>query len=344
MAKRVTIKDVASAANVSIKTVSNVLNDTGSMRPETRMRVREVMDELGYALNVSARSLKTGNSRLIGLGVLDFTQPFAAYLTDRVIAAARARQYGVIVNTYEISDRGDPLFVEDVFHVGADGWIFAMLPIGQEERMSERSFPVVVAGDSSPRITVDTVTMPHERSVQDTTGRLLDAGCRSVALLGAMPEADDLGYYFGGVEEMQLLRVRGYLKAFAQRGMDIDPSLLIPCARLDNASGVEAAACLLERDSLPDAVVCLNDAMALGALHELQAHGVRVPDDVQVVGFDNVPEGQYSTPGLTTIDPMLDDYARHAVDLLIRRIEGYAGPPRSYCTDYRLIERASTRL
>ena len=88
--------------------------------------------------------------------------------------------------------------------------------------------------------------------------------------------------------------------------------------------------------------MCLNDALAIGVIHELQRRGVRVPQDMQVIGFDNVPDAGYCMPGLTTIDPHVDDYARHAVDMLIARIEGSADPFRTYVTSYDLVRRAST--
>ena len=106
MAKRVTITDVARETGVSIKTVSNVLNNTGSMRPETRQRVQDAIERLGYRVNVSARAMKTGGTKLIGLAITDFCQPFMPYLADSIVAAARSRGYAVITDTY--NSAGDP--------------------------------------------------------------------------------------------------------------------------------------------------------------------------------------------------------------------------------------------
>ena len=103
MAKRVTITDVARETGVSIKTVSNVLNNTGSMRPETRQRVQDAIERLGYRVNVSARAMKTGGTKLIGLAITDFCQPFMPYLADSIVAAARSRGYAVITDTYNSS-------------------------------------------------------------------------------------------------------------------------------------------------------------------------------------------------------------------------------------------------
>ena len=110
------------------------------------------------------------------------------------------------------------------------------------------------------------------------------------------------------------------------------------------SGGRDAVAGLLDDPDAPrpDAVMCLNDALAIGVIHELQRRGVRVPQDMQVIGFDNVPDAEYCMPGLTTIDPHVDDYARHAVDMLIARIEGSADPFRTYVTSYDLVRRAST--
>ena len=145
-------------------------------------------------------------------------------------------------------------------------------------------------------------------------------------------------------EGTQALRAQGYVKAFEERGLSVNWRYVIPAESMNQREGMRVTKAMLDKLPCPDVVVCLNDAIALGAIHELQRRGLRVPDDVQVVGFDNVPEAEYSVPALTTIDPHIDDYAKHAVDMLIDRIEGYSGPARTYTTDFTLVERASTRL
>lgn len=145
-------------------------------------------------------------------------------------------------------------------------------------------------------------------------------------------------------EGTQALRAQGYVKAFEERGLSVNWRYVIPAESMNQREGMRVTKAMLDKLPCPDVVVCLNDAIALGAIHELQRCGLHVPDDVQVVGFDNVPEAEYSAPALTTIDPHIDDYAKHAVDMLIDRIEGYSGPTRTYTTDFTLVERASTRL
>jgi len=123
VAKRVTITDVARETGVSIKTVSNVLNNTGSMRPETRQRVQDAIERLGYRVNVSARAMKTGGTKLIGLAITDFCQPFMPYLADSIVAAARSRGYAVITDTYN-SAGGLAQAIPETKKLAADGWTF----------------------------------------------------------------------------------------------------------------------------------------------------------------------------------------------------------------------------
>lgn len=345
MPKRVTIKDVAKEAGVSFKTVSNVLNNTGSMRASTRERVEDAIVKLGYAVNLSARSLKTGTTGLIGLSIFDFSQPFAPYLSDQVIDYARQRGYGVIVNTYGQGGDGLASVMDNAAMLAADGWfVFIDQPLANEGALLEQPYPLVVASDYESYGKVDKVTMPNVEGVRQATGRLLDAGCRSIALFGACEGNRDYDYYMNASEGTQEMRVRGYNRAFEERGLRPDMNMLFSWGLMMSDSGVHAVNHMLQQGVRPEAIVCLNDAMAIGTLHGLEANGLRVPDDVQIIGYDNVPESQFSNPSLTTIDPHVRDYVEHGIDMLIERIQGYDGPARTYTTDFTLVERGSTKL
>ena len=343
MRRRVTIKDVAKEANVSIKTVSNVLNHSGSMRPETRERVKTAMTKLGYQINMSARSLKTGATGILGLGIFDFTQPFGAYLADKVIETARERKYGVVVSTYSSGGSGIRTIIDETYHLAADGWIFFVeRPLRDKGILLSQTYPLVMTGDYRPYGKADFVTMPNTEAERFATGRLLDAGCRRLALVGA-PAKYSRRSVFSAVEGTQELRVRGYIQAFEERGLEVDSSLIVSLPRLMTDEGIKAADFLLDDHPDVDGIICLNDAVAYGVMHQVQKRGRSIPEDIQVVGFDNTPEGNYSNPALTTIDPLIDDYARVAVSMLIERINGYAGPVRTYTTGFELVERDSTQ-
>lgn len=343
VAERVTIKDVARESGVSIKTVSNVLNHTGSMRPETRQRVQAAMKTLGYRLNTSARSLKTGATRLIGLGIFDFSQPFAPYLADKVIDAARRRGYGVITCTYGFDGEGLPSIIDETYRLGADGWLFfAVRPL--EAAILDQSYPIVLAGDYWAHDKVDWVTMPNEQAMHDVTARLIETGARRIALVGAPMDMRNLRRIMAAKEGTAELRMQGYLRALEEAGLPIDWNVVVPCDLINREGGATAASWLMHGMEMPDTILCLTDAAAFGAMAELQRHGIRVPQDVQVIGFDAVPEGEYATPSLTSIDPQVAQYAEKAVDMLIERIEGFEGPARTYVSDFSLVERASTQL
>lgn len=368
--RRPTIRDVARVAGVSIKTVSNVTNGKGSMRQETRERVERAMQEVGYSLNVSARSLKTGSSGLIGLAVFGFAQPFASMLAQRVIVQARRRGYNVVIDTYEGGESGGFTgIMEETRFLPADGWIyFAAQPIADAMLTGGRSIPFVIAGDWLAHGRADVVTMPNVDAARVATGKLLDQGRRRIALLGAPAGEPDLQTLRSATEGTSDLRAKGYAQAFTDRGLEVPWDLLLPVEDLTYQCGADAVGRLTgdtgtdgpgtgdaadgqgpgaAASNLPgdvDAIVCLNDALALGAVHGLVGAGRRVPEDVSVIGFDNIPEGGFFTPELTTIDPHMDDYARAAVDMLMERIEGYTGPARTYTTDFDLVVRRSAEV
>lgn len=345
MSGRVTIKDVAKEANVSIKTVSNVLNHTGSMRPETRERVEAAIKRLGYTLNVAARAMKVGGTRLIGLNIFDFSQPFAPYLADCVIASAKRREYGVIINTYGMSVNGLPESIADTYRLGADGWIFFTgMPLAQEGQLLHQPYPLVLAGDYLSYGKSDMVTMPNIDSVCATVGKLLDSGVDDIALIGMRTDERDWRTLATATEGTDVLRAQGYVKAFEMRGKQWNPQRLLTMDQWTHTGGSQAVDKLLDGGKHPQAILCMNDALALGAITQLQRRGLRVPQDVQVIGYDNVPETKYAMPGLTTMDPHVEQYADRAVQMVIERIEGYDGPARTFVTPYDLVERDSTML
>ena len=229
--------------------------------------------------------------------------------------------------------------------LGADGWIFfTERALENKGEVLQQPYPVVLGGDYLSYGKCDQVTMPNTEAVRFAVGRLLDTGVRTIAVIGASPDMHGWEDVRDQRDGTQSLRIQGYVQAHEERGLTVDWRYVIPLLGWNQHGGVQAAASMLDSLPCPQAVLCLNDAIALGAIHELQRRGLRVPADVQLIGFDNVPESEYSVPALTTIDPHVDDYAKHAVDMLIERIEGYSGPARTYTTDFTVVERASTKL
>lgn len=178
------------------------------------------MDKLNYTINLSARSLKTGTTGLLGLAIFDFSQPFASYLADQIIVCAREHHYGVIINTYGQNEHGLARAMRQANNLAADGWIvFADHAMGQHSKMLDQSYPLVLTGDWDAYGKVDQVTMPNVEAMRYTTNRLLDSGYRSIALFGA---DGSLGarHYRQATEGTQELRVQGYMQAYEEHGIE----------------------------------------------------------------------------------------------------------------------------
>ena len=332
----ITMHDVAARAGVSVKTVSNVLNDYPHIRPQTRERVLSAVDELGYRLNVSARNLRRGHTGLISLAIPELSLPYFAELADEIIDAAEARGFRVLIErTGGDAQREREVLRGDRNRFG-DGLIYSPLALGPEDEHDlPDDFPVVLLGERIFTDRVDHVTMQNVEAARAGTRFLLDQGRRRIAVLGVHP---------GEVVGSAGLRLRGYLEALEEAGLEAETVLQAPAQLWHRSTGAEAMAAVLDSGAHPDAVFALNDAMALGALHELQVRGVRVPDDVAVLGFDDIDDARYSSPALTTVDPGRRAIAEMAVDKLVARVSGPkpAPDPERLLVPFTVIERGTT--
>ncbi|MFN3949697.1 LacI family DNA-binding transcriptional regulator [Microbacterium sp.] len=330
-----TLHDVARLASVSIKTVSNVINDRPNIRATTRERVEKAIAELGYTPNLTARNLRSGRTGAIALAVPDLALSYFAELAAIVIAEAERRGVVVLVEqTGGDREREIDLLRSPRLKL-TDGLIFSPLGMGQDDvgRLSV-SYPMVLLGERIFDGPTDHVTMQNVEAARDATAYLLANGRRRIALVGA---------HDGEIIGSAGLRMRGYREALSAAGIPYDDDIVGYTTMWHRANGADSMRELLRRGVEFDAVLGLNDTLALGAMRALQESGRRVPDDVWVVGFDDLDEAQYSIPSLTTIDPGQEWIARTAVETLLSRIAGEAAEvaPRLLLADYRLVERES---
>ncbi|MEV4803923.1 LacI family DNA-binding transcriptional regulator [Nonomuraea sp. NPDC049421] len=332
-----TLRDVAKRANVSIRTVSNVVNGYAPVSDELRARVQTVLDELGYRPNLIARNLKQGRTGMIALVVPELDVPYFAELAREIITAARARGYVVMIDqTDGDGDRERELLGRDSRATLFDGLLISPISVTAEElRGRANKVPIVLLGEhifngSLPHVAIDNVAAARE-----ATDHLLGLGRRRVAAIGDQPYATG---------ETAQLRTTGYRQALARAGIEVDETLIVSTPHFHRRLGAEAVQRLIALPEPPDAVLCYNDLLALGAIRALTRAGWRVPDDVAVVGIDDIEEGQYSTPSLTTIAPDKGELARRAVDALLETITAAesSGPPPEIVVPHRLIVREST--
>ncbi|MCI1018510.1 LacI family DNA-binding transcriptional regulator [Microbacterium sp. C5A9] len=331
-----TLHDVARAAGVSIKTVSNVINGYPHIRPETRERVEKAIDQLRYQPNRAARSLRSGRTDMIGLIVPDLRNPYFAELADDVMRAARERGFSVLIEQFDLDRDSELAALRDAHLRGLDGILHSVLTLEQgDAALLERvPVPMVLLGERLFDSSRDHVTMRNTEGAHAATTHLLGLGRRRILALGSHPseESGSPG-----------LRLRGYSDALADAGVAFDDDLVVPVDLWHRADGADAMRAVLDAGVRFDGIVAFNDSLALGAMRVLLERGVRVPDDVAVIGFDDLDETRYSLPALSTINPGRSEIAKTAVELLVARIGGAdAGPPREVFTDFSLVEREST--
>ena len=337
-----TMADVARQAGVSVKTVSNVLSGYPYIRDTTRARVLAAVDELGYEINVTARIFRSGRSGVVGLAVPELGQPYFGELADEILAAAREHDLQVLIEPTGFTREGELAALREPRRGLIDGLIFspAALVQADERLLQDLGYPLVLLGEQMFSPHVDHVTMRNVEGARAGTDLLLDAGRRHVAVIGLL-HAETAG--------SSALRFRGYREALEARGLEVDTRLLGWADEgWHRAEGARAMAAVLDSGAHVDGVVAFNDALAIGAMYELQVRGLAIPRDVGVVGFDDIGDALFSVPTLTTVDPGRREIARVAVDLLRRRVQERLVPgveraaPVLHVADMRLVEREST--
>jgi DNA-binding LacI/PurR family transcriptional regulator len=330
-----TLHDVARVAGVSFKTVSNVINNHPHVRDSTRARVEEAIAALGYRPNLTARSLRSGHTGAITLALPQLSLPYFAELADSVIEAAA--KHGLVVLIEQTgADRGRELEVMASPRLKmSDGLIFSPLELGQEDvDLIKAEVPIVLLGERIFNSKSDHVTMQNVAAARAATEHLLSLGRTRIAVVGA---------HQGEVIGSAGLRLRGYREALAARNIPYDDGIVAYVRDWHRSNGAAAMHDLLDRGATFDAVFGLNDTLAQGAVRVLQEAGFRVPDDVAVIGFDDLDETRYSLPTLSTVDPGRGEIAETAIRLLMERIKNPdAGPPREVESAFRIVPREST--
>lgn len=338
------LKDVAARAGVSIKTVSNVVNNRRHVTPATRERVQQAIDDLGYRPNVTARHLRKGRTGILALAVPELGNPYFAELAGAVIDAAAEHDYTVLLDHTQ-GRRERELLVARGFRAGViDGLILNPLELEPED-LAQRpeEAPLVLIGERRYDLPYDHVAIDNIAAARAAVRHLLDLGRRRIAFLGARDDRPSRPAH---------LRLLGWRAELADSGVPADDALIGAVEGWDRADGAAAMAALLDAGRMPDAVFAYNDLVAIGAMRVMAERGLRVPEDVAVVGFDGLTEGRYGAVTLTTVAPDKQAIARLAVGSLVDRlaqadapVSGAAGPGGSRLLQpgFTLVERESTR-
>jgi len=332
-----TMQDVAKLAGVSVKTVSNVVNGYPYIRETTKEKVLAAIAELDYQMNVQARSLRSGKTGMIGLAVPELSLPYFAELADTVIEYAESVGLTVLIEQTGSNREREREALHGFRRNLTDGLIFSPLALGPDDvDLFKVNYPLVLLGERVFNAQVDHVPMHNVEGARAATAHLIAQGCKRIAVVGA---------HEGEVVGSAQLRTEGYLQALKDHGIEADPALIREAGLWHRSTGAQALFDLIEDGIEFDGIFALNDAMALGVLYALQTSGKRIPKDVKVIGFDDVEEGQYSFPTLSSVSPGRQQIASTAVNLLKERIDNPSQniAPRRVLADYSISARESTR-
>ena len=250
----VTMREVAKAAGVSIKTVSNVVNDYEFVSDATRAKVHKAIDELGYVINVSARNLRRGSTGIIALAIPDLQLSYFAQLSSLIITEAKKLGLRVIVEPTLYSREGELDALHGSQTAMVDGLIYSPLELGPDDAAEvEVDYPLVLIGERIFTDKVDHIATENVEGAKRATSYLLQTGCKRVAVVGVHP-GEEVG--------SAALRFRGYREALEEAGVPFDPALVVPSIMWHRNDGVAAMNTLLDSGVRPDGVVALNDMLA----------------------------------------------------------------------------------
>jgi DNA-binding LacI/PurR family transcriptional regulator len=331
----VSLKDIAKRAGVSVATVSNVVNGYRPVGEATRERVQQAIDELGYSPNLSARHLRNGRTGIIALAIPELNNPYFAELADAAIREAGLHGYTVLLD-YTDGDREKELLVSQGFRAQViDGLILSPVQLDRDEVLNRTSkTPMVLVGERVYNVPYDHIAIDNVAASTAAMGHLLTLGRRRIAFIGAQADANQMPAH---------LRLHGYREALRGAGLAYDPSLVVTTDGFGRADGAAGLRQLMALPEPPDAVFAYNDLIAIGALRAAVELSVKVPDDIAVIGFDDIEEGRYSNPTLTTISPDKVSIGRRAVAALIGRLDGSRdAEPEEVQVPFALVTREST--
>lgn len=328
MKKKPTIRDVAAHAGVSIATVSKFINATQRFTAPVERKIQAAIEALEYQSNPLARSMITGKTGSVGVAILDICNPHFTNIVKGANRVALEHGYNLLfVDTEESQAREDELL--EALSRRVDGMVVSTrMPEGQLDRILAYGKPVVFSGrpapDGVPSIGIDAYAAAY------MIGELLvKQGHRNIAYLGFAPARPDME------------RMRGLSECLAAHGL---PLVRYEVRGPTVVEGERICSTIVLGKEKPDAVVCYNDMVAIGFMGVARSLGVSIPDDLSVVGIDNIPFGRFTSPALTTVDTQSERLGEEAMRLLFRQIAGEHSSSGHMLLEPRLVMRDSTMI
>jgi LacI family transcriptional regulator len=329
-----TIYDVARSAGVSTATVSRALNGKPLVAENTRARIAQAVEELGYEPNSVARSLVTRSTKTIGLLLPDITNPFFPELVKGVQLRAAERSYTLLLSHTGNDPKTEQRYLSLFRGKGIDGLLVVGLALGRAQltKFAASGIPLVSLDRDVDLAGIPMVHLDNRAGARQATEHLLGLGHRSIAHIGGP-----------GSLKVSQERLRGYFDALEFADVDPCPDLIV-ASDFTEAGGRAGCLALLESGAQFTSIFATNDLMAIGAMAALKEAGLTVPSDISVVGFDGIPLANYTTPPLTTLRQPACEMGRRAAQILIDAIGGkqLAEGERQVVFQGELVCRGST--
>ncbi|MBL8119307.1 MAG: LacI family DNA-binding transcriptional regulator [Anaerolineae bacterium] len=329
--KNVTIIDVARASGVSYSTVSRVLNGYEFVKEDTRQRVLEAAEKLGYVANLQARSLAGGHSNIIGVLVPGLDNSYIGEIIRGVDEELARANYDLMLYTTHRQRGHEQRYVNTIANGLTDGLLLVVpeVPTDYLKALSEKSFPHVLIDQSNVRDSSSMVDSTNWQGAYDATRYLIELGHRRIGFITGMMELSSAGE-----------RLDGYRAALTDHSIPFLPELVAP-GDFWQRSGHKSGLQLLDLPAPPTAIFASNDLMAFGLMEAIRERNLSVPEDISIVGFDDIPQSSIVYPPLTTVRQPLDQMGRVAARLLLEQIENPDRPPRRVTLATQLIIRES---
>jgi len=333
----ITIKDIAKQAGVSHSTVSRALHGNPLISAATVERIRQVAHDMGYSPSAAARSLKTRRSHAIGVIVSAIDDPFFSEILQGVEEIAQRRGYSMLMAASQRDPQREQAIVQDMRMRQVDGLIIcsASFSAGHLRSLLEYGIPIVVVNNQAAEEYRYSIYHDDIDGSRQATRHLIELGHKRIAYLGNSLSG-----------RTTLDRLTGFRQEMAAAGLDIPAAFVFEVAGSSPEDGYHAVNDLLVLPDRPTAVICFNDMLAIGVLKGLQAAGVRVPDSISVVGFDNIVFSAYTNPALTTLDQPKRYIGAEAARLILGLLDARAGEAAAgqeiQKLKGRLLVRAST--
>lgn len=334
--KAVTMEDVAKEAGVSVTTVSHVINQTASITEEVCDRVRQAIQKLGYTPRASA-DLNRGQ-RIIGVFTPEISNEFYARSIQAVFEAAWEQDYAVMVCSMQHRHQAETSYIRSLIQSGVKGLIFFGGAMENERQIinAAKRVPVVLGDRRMPNEPIDCVGTDNTEIMRRMIGRLARAGYSRIGYV-----SEDL------IMNNCSDRYQGYKQGMAEHGLTVDERwvFLLPELRLNKAESTYHFFMSMDLSGpLPQIFLCSSDLIAMGLMAALKAHGLRIPKDVGVVGFDDISLAAYSDPPLTTIAQDMQQLGRSCFRALLNRMENRNQTPQETIIRAKIVIRDSVRL